>query len=153
MVCNSQARWARAGAASLTTRPGVGVDPWRLTVRPHGGSKPVTQTVALLPADAPDARSTYPVPTLCAAWTRALRRTFPAAGFDMRYDGHTHALTVAARQPFTVDAGMGAWGVADGTRASPSSTHPRATTAASADAATPHHTVHASVAALCGHGP
>ena len=150
----SQARWARADAASLTTRPGAGVEPWRLTVRPHGSAKPVTQTVALLPADAPDARSTYPVPTLCAAWTRALRRTFPAAGFDVRYDGHTHALTVAAHQPFTVVTGMGAWGVADGTRANIStSTDPRATAAARADSATPHHTVHASVAALCGHGP
>ena len=69
----------------------------------------------------------------------------------MRYDGHTHALTVAARQPFTVDAGMGAWGVADGTRANRAATHaPQPQPAPTLQRPT---TLCASVAALCGHGP
>lgn len=141
----SQSRWARADGAELTARPGASVEPWRLTVT---GTKPTTQTVALPHAySTHSTTSVYRLSTLCAVWTQAIRRRFPTAGFEVRFNTHMHTLSVIAQRPFTVDTGMVAWGVADGTRAEAS---PRG---ANELAKTQTHIVHASVAALCGRGP
>ena len=134
----SQARWSRVGVASLTTRPGAGVSAWRLTV---DGATPETQTVSLSRKLTPTTtESAFPLRTLCTAWTRALRKAFPNARFEVRYDDHTQTLGVTAQRPFTVHTGMHEWGVPHNRRSINR-------------AGERHHIVEASVAALCGRGP
>lgn len=134
----SQSRWSRVDVASLTTRPGAGVSDWRLTV---DGATPATQTVSLSrKVTSNTTNSVYPLSTLCTAWTRALRKAFPNATFEVRYDEHTQTLGVTSQRPFTVHTGMHEWGVTDNTRAVKR-------------ARESHHIVEASVAALCGRGP